>query len=225
MPKNDPCCRIQECGWEGDDASSPPLLQRRGTGGGGSAGAFCGEGGLLDGAAAPPPTPSSKEEGAYVASDPIFTPALKLRFLDELSRHGNVRVAAGRCGVSRSGAYLARARDGTFADAWRAALVLGRDRAAEEMAERAIEGWQEPVFYRGQQVAVRRRYDTRLLLAHLARLDKACAEGDGGEAGAEALAACYDALRGACGGQIAEAEQERAIFAQDPVHSVHSARR
>ena len=153
-------------------------------------------------------------------ADPIFTPSRKLRFLDELARHGNVRVAAARCGVSRSGAYLARSRNLAFADAWRAALVLGRDRAVEEMAERAIEGWQEPVFYHGRQVAVRRRYDARLLLAHLARLDKACADGDGGEAGAEALAAHYDALRGAL---LRGGGDEAAIFPLDPVHSVQSA--
>ncbi|MCZ8326037.1 MAG: hypothetical protein O9283_12315 [Sphingomonadaceae bacterium] len=127
--------------------------------------------------------------------DPVFTPARKRRFLDELARHGNVRVAAARVGVSRSGVYLARGRDGAFAAAWRAALVLGRDAAVAEVAERALEGWQEPVFYRGQQVALRRRYDSRLLLAHLARLDKACAEmADGGGRGAEVLAADYDAL-------------------------------
>ena len=161
-------------------------------------------------------------------ADPIFTPSRKLRFLDELARHGNVRVAAGRCGVSRSGAYLARHRDAAFADAWRAALVLGRDRAVEELAERAIEGWQEPVFYHGRQVAVRRRYDARLLLAHLARLDKACADGDGGEgsgvSGAEALAARYNELRGAlAGGPGDDVIGEAAIFPLDPVHSVQSA--
>ncbi|MFM5916734.1 MAG: hypothetical protein ACKOOL_04275 [Novosphingobium sp.] len=129
--------------------------------------------------------------------DPIFTPELKLRFVDELSRHGNARVAAARVGVSRSGAYLARARDARFAQAWRAALVLGRDCAADALAASAIEGWEEPVFYRGQQVGTRRRHDPRLLLAHLARLDKVCADGAGGMAGAEALAAQYDVLRGA----------------------------
>ena len=70
------------------------------------------------------------------AADPTFTPARKLRFLGELARHGNVRVASARCGVSRSGAYLARARDAVFAEAWRGALVLGRDCAVEEMAVR-----------------------------------------------------------------------------------------
>jgi hypothetical protein len=36
----------------------------------------------------------------------------------------------------------------------------------------AVEGVEEPVFYRGEQVGTRRKYDSRLLLAHLARLDK-----------------------------------------------------
>ena len=161
------------------------------------------------------------------SADPIFTPALKLRFLDELARHGNVRVAAARCGVSRSEAYLARSRDLAFAGAWRAALVLGRDRAVEELAERAIEGWQEPVFYHGRQVAVRRRYDARLLLAHLARLDQACADGSSGEGagvtGAEALAARYDDLRGALmRGRNSEAGGEEEILSLDLVHSVQS---
>ena len=144
------------------------------------------------------PHPNPSPEGERPRAEPVLTPARKRRFLDELARHGNVRVAAARVGVSRSGVYLARGRDGAFAAAWRAALVLGRDAAVAEVAERALEGWQEPVFYRGQQVALRRRYDTRLLLAHLARLDKACAEfDDEGEGGAEGLAAQYDSLRAA----------------------------
>ena len=150
------------------------------------------------------------------AADPIFTPVRKLRFLDELACHGNVRVAAARVGVSRSGAYLARARDAAFAEAWRAALVLGRDCAVEEMAVRAIEGWEEPVFYRGRQVALRRRHDTRLLLAHIARLDKACADGEGGDAGSEELAARFDALRGALVGDQSAGSGEGGDFSLGP---------
>lgn len=145
-----------------------------------------------------PPRPSTACGGPppREGEDPVCTPARKRRFLDELARHGNVRVAAARVGVSRSGLYLARGRDGVFAAAWQAAVVLGRDAAVAEVAERALEGWQEPVFYRGQQVGTVRRHDTRLLLAHLARLDKACAEysAAAGEAGAAGLAARYDDL-------------------------------
>lgn len=148
MAANDPYCRIADCGWVPGavDALAGPALGVVGAG-----------------------------EGAGSA-DPVFTPALKLRFLDELSRHGNVRVAAGRVGVSRSGVYLARRRDELFADGWRTALCLARDHAEAVLAERALEGVEEPVFYHGEVIAVRRRFDTRLLLAHLARLDALCGE-------------------------------------------------
>lgn len=120
-------------------------------------------------------SPFTEEDGAY-AADPVFTPALKLRFLDELSRHGNVRVAAARVGVSRSGLYLARRRDERVAGGWRTALCLARDHVEAVLAERALDGVEEPVFYHGEVIAVRRRFDNRLLLAHLARLDALCGE-------------------------------------------------
>jgi hypothetical protein len=50
--------------------------------------------------------------------------------------------------------------------------VLAREDAQDKLQERAIEGIEEDVFYHGEVVATRRRYDSRLLLAHLARLDK-----------------------------------------------------
>jgi len=50
--------------------------------------------------------------------------------------------------------------------------VLARDAAEQVLAERALEGVEEAVFYHGEEVARRRRFDTRLLLAWLARLDR-----------------------------------------------------
>jgi hypothetical protein len=40
------------------------------------------------------------------------------------------------------------------------------------LADRALNGVTETVFYHGEEVATRTRYDARLLLAHLARLDR-----------------------------------------------------
>ncbi|MCW1402361.1 hypothetical protein OKA06_08495 [Novosphingobium sp. MW5] len=134
--------------------------------------------------------------------EPVLTPQRKMRFLDELSRHGNVRVAAGRVGVSRSAVYLAQRRDAAFARGWRAALVLARDHAEAVLAERAIEGVEEEIWYRGELVGARRRYDGRLLLAHLARLDRLCAE----DAAALADAARFDAVIGEVG-ELPEAEE------------------
>ncbi|MDM8010174.1 MAG: hypothetical protein QUV08_04340 [Parasphingorhabdus sp.] len=73
---------------------------------------------------------------------------------------------------SRQSAYDLRRRDPGFARGWQAALVLARDVAEDALQERAIDGIEEPVYYHGEVVGMRRRYDSRLLLAHLARLDK-----------------------------------------------------
>jgi hypothetical protein len=187
MSNNDPYCRIQDRGWieEGEDAhpaatssacgeaSLAPLPHAGGVGGG-SLGSRVGivPSTVCDG----PPPRNGEDFSSSLAADPVFTPALKLRFLDELSQHGNVRVAASRIGVSRSGLYLARRRDSAFAAGWLAALREARLHAEAVLAERALDGVEEQVFYRGEVIATRRRFDTRLLLAHLARLDALCAE-------------------------------------------------
>lgn len=62
-------------------------------------------------------------------------------------------------------------RSARFAAGWDGALVLARQVAEDVLAQRALEGVEEPVFYRGEQVGSRWRFDARLLLAHLARLD------------------------------------------------------
>jgi len=74
--------------------------------------------------------------------------------------------------MTRQSAYDLRRRDRDFARGWLAALVLARDIAQDKLQERAIEGVEEEVFYHGEVVATRRRFDSRLLLALLGRLDK-----------------------------------------------------
>lgn len=95
----------------------------------------------------------------------------KVRFLQHLSEKGDVRAAAARVGMSRQSAYLLRRRDRAFGQAWSAALVLARTAAEEVLATRALDGCEEEVWFRGEMVGTRRRYDGRLLLAHLGRLD------------------------------------------------------
>ncbi|MDG2003740.1 MAG: hypothetical protein P8J20_10455 [Novosphingobium sp.] len=112
-----------------------------------------------------------------------WTPALKARFLALLADTGNVRLSARRCGLSAQSAYVQRRRDALFARGWAAAIMLARDHAEQVLADRAIEGVEERVYYRGELIATRRRYDSRLLLAHLARLDRLAGEqADGDEA-------------------------------------------
>ena len=101
-----------------------------------------------------------------------WLPEIRVKFLEALARTGNVGTAAYYVQRSRQSAYDLRRRDPDFARGWQAALVLARDVAEDVLQERAIDGIEEPVYYHGEVVGTRRRYDNRLLLAHLARLDK-----------------------------------------------------
>ena len=111
------------------------------------------------------PTPTTRHDG--------WLPDIRVKFLEALSRTGNVGAAAYFVQRSRQSAYDLRRRDPDFARGWQAALVLARDVAEDVLQERAIGGVEEPVYYHGEVVGTRRRYDSRLLLAHLGRLDKA----------------------------------------------------
>ncbi len=96
-------------------------------------------------------------------------------FVATLAQWGNVRAAAQQVGVSRAHLYRMRRASALFRNLWDAALVLARPRVEEVLADRALNGVQETVFYHGEEVATRTRYDSRLLLAHLARLDRIAA--------------------------------------------------
>ena len=109
--------------------------------------------------------------GARKADRPL-TRALQAEFIEELARWGNVRAAAQRIGVSRAHLYRMRRACETFRLLWDAALVLARPQVEDVLADRALNGVSESVFYHGEEVATRTRYDARLLLAHLGRLDR-----------------------------------------------------
>jgi hypothetical protein len=122
-------------------------------------------------------TPATRHDG--------WTAARKAQFLESLAGHGNVRAACARVGLSREAAYRLRRRDALFARAWAAAQLRARESVGEVLGTRAIEGIEEEVWFHGEVVGTRRRYDTRLLLAHMARLDKLAEDHD----------ACEDAER------------------------------
>lgn len=139
-----------------------------------------------------------------------WTPERKTLFLDRLAAHGNARAACRAVGLSPEAAYRLRRRDPLFARAWAAAILLARENGTQVLAERAIEGIEEQIYYRGELVGTRRRYDTRLLLAHLARLDQLADEqGAGEDAGRfDELVACVAA------GATLVPQPDRASFAE-----------
>lgn len=103
---------------------------------------------------------------------PLLDLPLQALFAEHLARHGNVRLACKAARVSPQTAYRMRRASARFRQLWNAALVVARDQVEDVLADRAVNGWEEAVFYHGEEVARRRRYDARLLLAHLERLDK-----------------------------------------------------
>ncbi|OYX89180.1 MAG: hypothetical protein B7Y74_17110, partial [Novosphingobium sp. 35-62-5] len=160
--------QVDWAGWVNQQrgALAPPPLQRRGAGGGGSPHVLSSPASAFENARHHPRTPSSEEEGAFappsaaLTGGHAFTPLLIARFLEHLSRAGNVR----------------RRRDPAFAAGWEAALLHARAAAEQVLAERAIMGTTETIWYRGEAVGQRQRFDVRLLLAHLARLDARAAK-------------------------------------------------
>lgn len=82
-----------------------------------------------------------------------WTPELKARFLDRLAAHGNARAACRAVDLSAEAAYRLRRRDAFFARGWAAALVLARENGVQALAERAIEGVEEQIYYRGSSSA------------------------------------------------------------------------
>jgi hypothetical protein len=130
-----------------------------------------------------------------------WTQPRRAQFLEALSHNGNVLAACARVGMSREAAYRLRRREPAFARAWAAAQMVGREASAEVLGCRAIDGVEEDVWHRGEFKGTRRRFDSRLLLAHMARLDKLAEANEGAVADAER----FDELVAlACGAEAPE---------------------
>ncbi len=118
-----------------------------------------------------------------------FTRAAQVAFLEALAVTGSVRSAASQAQVSRQTVYRTRRANAALRRCMDAAKLQALARAEDMLADRAIDGVEEKVFYHGEEVATRRRYDSRLLLAHIGRLDKMA-----GHADVRALSDDFDAV-------------------------------
>src|SRR3954471_8549665 len=84
-------------------------------------------------------------------------------------------VVAEACEAARmgiSGAYAARRRNPVFSAAWDAALSIARERLADTLLARSMEGNIEQLYRDGEIVGERHLLDNRLGLAILRRLDR-----------------------------------------------------
>ena len=111
----------------------------------------------------PVPTASIRHDG--------WTPERQRRFIAALAASGGVTAAARAVGKSSTAAYKLRERPGAeeFTRAWATAQSMADDRQFERAMDRAVNGYEAPRYYRGQQVGVVRRHDYRLAAAALRR--------------------------------------------------------
>jgi hypothetical protein len=85
-------------------------------------------------------------------------------FLTALESSGNVTISARLAGVSRTAAYKARRGEPEFTAAWDVAMEIATDALEAEARRRALEGWEEPVYFNGSECGRIRKYDSTLLI-------------------------------------------------------------
>jgi hypothetical protein len=93
-------------------------------------------------------------------------------FCEKLAETAVVAEACDAAGMGISGAYAARRRNPVFAAAWDAALSIARERLADTLLARSMEGNIEQVYKDGELIGERHVIDNRLGLAILRRLDR-----------------------------------------------------
>lgn len=105
-----------------------------------------------------------------MSSKSARTPEGDARFFVALENGHSVNAACKAAGYARSRVYVWRREDAAFATAWDAASVIASDLLEEEADRRGRDGYEEPVFYRGEESGSRRKYSDGLLLARLKAL-------------------------------------------------------
>ena len=103
-----------------------------------------------------------------------WTPFARRLFLEVLAETGRVSRACEYAQLTKQSAYALRARDPLFAASWDAACELARAPLADALYEKALDGVTDTITKDGEVVAERHRYDSRLSIAVLHRLDKRC---------------------------------------------------
>src|SRR5437763_10137806 len=103
-----------------------------------------------------------------------WTPFLRKLFLQVIADTGRMSLACECTGMSRSSAYALAARDRVFAAGWDAAAFFARRPLADDVYEKGIDGITETITRGDGVVVTRHRYDGRLSMAVLGRLDRRC---------------------------------------------------
>ncbi|SEH10620.1 hypothetical protein SAMN05428974_0009 [Sphingopyxis sp. YR583] len=106
-----------------------------------------------------------------------WTPKLQRAFLESLATTGSVKIASTSVGMSPRATYdlKHKTQGAAFKLGWAAAVLIARGRLADELLDRAIWGHEEMTTVMREEdrsLTKRRRIESRLGLAMLARLDR-----------------------------------------------------
>ncbi len=95
-----------------------------------------------------------------------WKPEVQRAFIEALAETGSVKSACRRVGRAEHGAYLLRRHPQAeeFRRAWDAALDIGMRRIEDVAMERALNGYEQPVYSYGKLVGTRTVYNDRLLM-------------------------------------------------------------
>lgn len=93
-----------------------------------------------------------------------FNTVRRKAFLDVVAGTGNLSEACRQVNINPRTYQYCRERDPEFADALELALMKGGAIIEAEMRRRGIEGVDEPVFQKGEQVGIVRRYSDVVLI-------------------------------------------------------------
>lgn len=113
----------------------------------------------------------SEVEGSTIRHDG-WTGEKIATFCETLAETAIVAEACEAARMGISGAYAARRRNPLFAAAWDAALTIARERLADTLLARSIEGNIEQIWPNGELIGERHVIDNKLGLAILRRLDR-----------------------------------------------------
>ena len=118
------------------------------------------------------PTAALPTISSYATRHDGWTGEKMAVFCETLAETAVVAEACDAARMGISGAYAARRRNPVFAAAWDAALSIARERLADTLLARSMEGNIEQIWRGGEIVGERHVLDNRLGLAILRRLDR-----------------------------------------------------
>jgi hypothetical protein len=139
------------------------------------------------------PAPRIRQDG--------WTPLRQQVFLRSIAEGATVELACAGVGLSPQSAYAFRNRasGAAFALGWAAARLLGRERFADTLLTRALEGQIETVTRPDGTTVDRLKYDNRLAMGLLARLDRQAEANHAGAQAARLVAQEFEAFTDAIG--------------------------